>query len=399
MSIRRLTAEERLTTSFPLQAYSFDETPRAADDAEAMRDWLPYQEGNRTLVAEADGTTLACASAIPMRQNLRGKVLPMAGVAGLASHPLARRQGHVRALMHQLLDEMRDEGHVLSALYPFRPSFYERFGYVNLPAPRTATFPPDDLAELLRVELPGELAWQRTGTGYDEYSAFHERCLVQRHGFAVLPEYRRIRVREDDNRWLVTARVNGVTEGLLTYRIDGYGGTLDGGDLLAVSPLGRALLLQFLARHVDQVERVSVVVAPDDLPELWATDLGVVCETRVTRPDESAPMARVLSMDALAGLPAGAGCCQVELTGDRWLGGTFLLDGTTGQLEIRSGASLGAVDPPTATLTAAGLSALVYGALDPAEVVVRGLGDVPVDAMLELRRLFPRELPYLCANF
>jgi predicted acetyltransferase len=399
MSIRRLAPEERLTTSFPLQVYSFDETPRPAEDAQSMRDWLPFQEGNRTLVAEADGTTLACVSGIPMRQNLRGAVLPMAGVAGIASHPLARRQGHVRELMHRLLDEMRDEGHMLSALYPFRPSFYERFGYVGLPAPRTATFPPGDLDALLRADLPGELVWQRTGTGYDDYSAYLERRLRERHGFAVLPEYRRLRVREDDNRWLVTARVDGVTEGLLTYRIDGYGGTLHGDDLLATSPLARALLLQFLARHVDQVDRVSVVVAPDDLPELWATDLGVVCETRVTRPDECTPMARVLSMDALAGLPADAGCCRVELTGDRWLDGTYLLDGTTGQLEIRSGASVGAVDPPTATLTAAGFSALVYGALDPAEVVVRGLGDMAVDAMLELRRLFPRELPYLHARF
>lgn len=398
MTIRRVSAEECLTTSFPLRAYAFDTSPKPADLDEVRRTWLPHQEGNRTLVAESDGTALATATGIPMRQNLRGTVLPMAGVASVASHPLARRQGHVRELMHRLLDEMRDEGHLLSALYPFRPSFYERFGYVGVPAPRTATFAVADLAPLLRTDLPGELNWERTGTGYPEYSAFLERCLRERHGFSVFPEYRRVRVRDADNRWLVSARVDGATDGLLTYRIEEHGGTLEADDLLAASPFGRALLLQFLARHVDQVDRVSVIVAADDLPELWLTDLGVVCETRVTLPDHSAPMVRLLSVDALAGLATGVGCCRIELTGDRWLAGSYLLDGTTGRLEIRSGAS-GGVNPPTATLTAAGLSALAYGVLDPAEVVVRGLGTVPVDAAVELRRLFPRDLPYLYSSF
>ncbi|WDZ86252.1 GNAT family N-acetyltransferase [Micromonospora cathayae] len=401
MTIRRVSGEEILTLSHPLRAYAFDASPKVADHDELRRTWLPYQEGSRTLVVEEDGTALATATAIPMRQNLRGRVLPMAGVAGVASHPLARRQGHVKKLLHHLLDEAHDEGQLLSALYPFRPSFYERFGYVGVPAPRTVTFPVADLAALLRAELPGEVTWGRTGTGYDEYSAFLDRCLGEWHGFAVFPERRRVWVRDDDSRWLVTARVDGVTEGLLTYRIDDHGGTVHADGLLALSPLARTLLLQFLARHVDQVDRVSVVVAPGELPELWLTDLAVVCETRVTRPDHSAPMVRLLSTDALAGLPAGAGRCRVELTGDRWLAGTYLLDGTTGHLEVLPGTTgtAGGAATPTATLTAAGLSALAYGVLDPAEVVVRGLGAVPADAVGELRRLFPRELPYLHAGF
>ncbi|WP_245718671.1 hypothetical protein [Micromonospora rhizosphaerae] len=54
---------------------------------------------------------------------------------------------------------------------------------------------------------------------------------------------------------------------------------------------------------------------------------------------------------------------------------------------------------PTARLTAAGLSALAYGVLDPADVDIRGLGVVPGDAAAELRQLFPRRLPYLFADF
>ncbi|MEH0982198.1 GNAT family N-acetyltransferase [Micromonospora sp. CPCC 205556] len=394
MILRRLAPDERLTTSFPLQAYAFEASPLSNARVEAFREYLPYNKGNRTLVVEECGETRAAASAIPMRQNLRGEVLPMAGVAGVATHPLARRRGHVRELLHRLLDEMRDEGHPLTALYPFRAGFYERFGYVGLPKARTVRFSPADLAPLLRAELPGEVTWERIGAGYAGYRAFTERCLRERHGFAVFPEFRAVGLRDRDDRWLISAKIDGTTVGALTYRIDDHGGELVGDDLLATDPYARALLLQFLARHVDQVERVSLLVPADELPELWLTDLAVHVQARVARPGSAAPMARLLSLDALAGLPCGPGRVRVELVGDRWLAGTHLMDGTTGQLELTSGGPA-----PTATLTAAGLSALAYGVLDPAEVDVRGLGEVGPAAGAELRRLFPRELPYLFADF
>ncbi|MET0415650.1 MAG: GNAT family N-acetyltransferase [Actinoplanes sp.] len=366
MTIRRVTADDRLTTSFPLAAYAFESSPLSAARVEEFRDYLPYNQGNRTLIVEGDAGTLAAVSAIPMRQNLRGVVLPMAGVAGVATHPLARRQGHVRALLHQLLDEMRDEGHALSALYPFRPSFYARFGYVGLPKPRTVAFTPADLGSLVRAELPGEVGWERIAAGYPAWRAFTERCLQARHGFSIFPDYRAAGLRDRDEYWLVT------------------------------DPLARMLLLQFLARHVDQVERVTVQVPPDELPELWLTDLDVHVEARAGRPGSSAPMARLLSLDALSGLPAGPGRVRIELTGDRWLAGSHLLDGTTGALELVAD---GGGRVPTATLTASGLSALAYGVLDPAELPLRGLGDVPADAAAELRGIFPRRVPYLFADF
>ncbi|SCG47843.1 GNAT family N-acetyltransferase [Micromonospora inositola] len=398
MIIRRLAAEERLTTSFPLQAYAFEASPLAASRVEEFRDYLSYNAGNRTLIADEDGTAVAAVSAIPMRQNLRGAVLPMAGVAGVATHPLARRRGHVRALLHQLLDEMRDEGHPLTALYPFRASFYERFGYVGLPRARSATFSPADLGPLLRAELPGEVVWERVGVGYPTWRAFTERCLHERHGFAVFPDFWAVGLRDRDDRWLVTAVVDGSTAGAVTYRIDDHGGELIADELLATDPYARALLLQFFARHVDQVERIRVQLPADELPELWLTDLAVHVEARVSRPGSPAPMARLLSLDALTGLPAGAGRVRVDLVGDRWLAGTHLLDGATGRLELLPGGSAGG-GVPTAALTAAGLSALAYGVLDPAEVDIRDLGDVPADAAAELRRIFPREVPYLFADF
>jgi hypothetical protein len=182
--------------------------------------------------------------------------------------------------------------------------------------------------------------------------------------------------------------------GALTYRIGEYGGDLVADALLTTGPLGRTLLLQFLARYLDQVNQIRMMIAPDETPELWLTDFTTRTETRTAFPDSAAPMARVLSLDALDGLPVGPGQAAVEIAGDPFIAGRYLLDGSSGKLEMTRASGRGA-----AALTAAGLAGLVYGVLDPGEVALRGMGSVPAEAATGLRALFPRCLPYLVAAF
>jgi predicted acetyltransferase len=391
--VRRITGDERLTRSFPIQAYAFEASPAAAPVSETFRRYLPYAEVNSTYAVVDGDTTLATASGIPMRQNVRGRVLPMAGISGVATHPLARRQGHVRTVLGRLLDEMYESGHAVSALHPFRASFYARFGYVGIPRPRLAELAPAGLAPLHRLELPGEVRLRRVADGYDDWRAFTLGLLERVHGFATFPDERAVALRDEDDRWIATAHVDGAVVGVLTYRIEQHGGTLAGDDLLTTGPLGRTLLLQFLARHVDQVARVTLTVAPGETPELWATDIDVRTSVAVSFPDSPAPMVRVLSVERLAGIATGPGEAVVEVVDDPYVAGVYTLRGGPDGLEVARGGT------PAATLTAAGLSALVYGVLDPAEVALRGLGTVPAEAAIALRTVFPPAQPYLFSSF
>jgi predicted acetyltransferase len=395
MKIRRIGADERISTTFPLQAYAFDRTPLPPAEEAKFPEYVKYNAGNVTLAADDGGEILAAATAIPMRQNVRGVTYPMAGIASVASHPLARRQGHVRAVLTQLLGEMRESGHPVSALYPFRPSFYQKFGYVTVPKARRVTFSPAVLSTLLRADLAGEVSWERLKDGYQHYRDFTLRLLGERHGFSVFPDFRAARFRDENDHWLVTARVADRVVAVAPYRISSHGGEMAVGDLLTDGPLGRTLLLRFFAQHVDQVERVVATVAPDETPELWATDIEVVSEARVKCPGSNAPMVRVLDVEALSGIAAGPGRVTVTVVDDPFIAGEYTLDGNDGRLDVRRSGTPG----PAATLTPAGLSALVYGVLDPAEVVIRGLGSIPDDAAGQLRAMFPRRLPYLYADF
>jgi predicted acetyltransferase len=392
MEIRQITADERTTTMFPLQAYAFFPSPWRDEDQERYRRRMIYYESATSLIAEEDGRTLAGVGAFPMRQNVRGAIFDMAGVASVASHPDARRRGFVRALLERLMRQTRDEGCAVSALYPFRASFYGRFGYVGLPHRRTAAFPPSGLGHLLRADLPGTVERLPMREAFDAWDGLILRMLTEQHGWAVYDDVRKAEFREEPG-WVAVARAGGEVVGAVAYRIDQYGGDLVAQDMLTTGPLGRALLLQFFARHIDQVGRVLVTVGIDDVPELWATDLTITTKSEVTPPRSSAPMARVLDLEALSGMPVGNAAATIEVVDDTLIQGTYQLAGDGGQLGVTKAASA------QATLTAAGLSGLIYGVLDPIDVEARGLGKIDRDAVGPLRELFPRALPYLFADF
>jgi GNAT superfamily N-acetyltransferase len=392
MEIRQVSADERTETMFPLQAYAFFASPWTDDDRETYRRRMVYYRSALSLVAEEDGRSLACVGAFPMRQNVRGSVLDMAGIASVATHPEARRRGFVRALLGRLLRNMRDRGCVVSALYPFRPSFYGRLGYVGLPRRRTAELAVAGLDHLLRADLPGTVHRLPMREAFAAYDGLVMRMLEERHGWAVFDDVRKAEFREGTT-WVAVARTAGQVVGTVSYRIEGYGGRLVASDLLTTGPLGRALLLQYLARHADQVERIVVTVGLDDVPELWGTDLTVTTESRVSFPRTPGPMARVLDVPGLAGMPVGEGDLSVEVVDDDLIAGLYRLTGDGGRLSVSAGG------PPGAVLTAAGLSGLVYGVLDPVDVVARGLGQVSGAAMGPLRGLFPHAMPYLFADF
>jgi predicted N-acetyltransferase YhbS len=392
MDFRQITAAERTATMFPLTAYAFTPSPWPAEDQERYRERMRFNETAVNLLAEEDGKALAAVVAYRMRQNVRGLVHDMAGVASVASHPSARRRGLVRALLERLMRQMREEGSAVSALYPFRPSFYARFGFVGIPRHRTATFAPEGLGHLVRTELPGEVERLPMADGFDEYAALTRRLLEERHGFANFDDAVTESFR-DDKRWLAIARSGGETVGAVPYRITDYGADLIADDLLTTGPLGRALLLQFFARHVDQVARVTVTISTDEVPELWGTDLAVTTEGQVNHPRKGGPMVRALDMPALSGTPVGAGDVTIEIPDDDLIGGIWRLSSEGGRLVVAKGST------PTATLTAGGFSALLYGVLDPVEVFTRGLGQLTPAAIAPLTSLFPRQMPYLFADF
>ncbi len=89
------------------------------------------------LLAVDDGRAVGTATALPMRMWLRGGVVSCQGVAWVGATKVARRRsagatderGVASQVMAEVLAQARRRGHVVSALMPFRASYYAHFGY------------------------------------------------------------------------------------------------------------------------------------------------------------------------------------------------------------------------------------------------------------------------------
>ena len=404
MTIRRVDAKEALTTAGPLQAYAFGATPApppppptpATGEVRPTAKRRSNDEPLRMVAFEGDQAA-AVVVGIQMRQCVRGRTLPMVGISGVAAHPTARRRGYVRTLMDRVHGDLRDAGHVVSTLYPFKMSFYEQFGYVGFPKARRIRLFPDGLPRVLKADVPGEVTFHQIGEVFDTYYDFTERMLSEHHGVSVFSRDGTRGLGDENKHWVAFARHEGEIVGTLLYQTQGFGQELRGAQFLARTPIGRMLLLRWLAVHAEQFESFVFELPPDERPDLWYVDVQYTDETKISRPLFAAPMGRVLSVEGLAGISVGNSLATVEVVDDPFVKGIWTLDGSSGTLDVSSGRP--AAGAPTATLTAHGLAGLVYGVLDPHELPLQGYGSVEPAAAAALRTLFPPAAPYLFSSF
>jgi predicted acetyltransferase len=385
--------QERADVVYALGAYAFDPSPPLSDRAEWDK-WLK-NAGEATIIAGFDGdkaVAMSCSS--PMTQQVRGAIYPMSAIWGVATHPAARRRGHINTLMQQVLASVREAGAPLTCLYPFRPSFYERMGYVPFPQPRVAKFDPADLAGLLKCEPAGEVELLPMQDGHAIYRQVVQAAQKRLHGMAVVSN--QISLNEKDrDEWLAIARVDGEPVGAMRYTIKGSMDdfTMRVPRFYALTAQARYLLLGWFARHIDQVQRVHVRVPPSERPATWWFDLATL-ETERVWP----PMGRVLDVAGIGGMQVGESAGFTVRVSDplcAWNEGAWTFAAADGALTVSP------VDDGAAAcdLTIQALSALVYGTVDPEVFTFRGWGDPSPATQDAMRDLFPPMLPYLHEQF
>lgn len=395
IEIRRVQGEEMLDTSMLLGRYAFTPSPRTPD-LEKWREGLQFREEDHTLVLFADGEPRATAASIAMTQAVRRRVLSMGGVAGVSTHPLGRRQGYARQVLVQLLADMRDQGHAISSLVPFRESFYGRLGWAGFPVTRVIKFAPGNLQPLLRSDLPGSTTLHEDEAGWNASQAFLTGVQPDVHGMSLFGPRRSRGQFERDKHWVVLAREGDEIVGTLRYTISDWRGTLDADTFFASTALGKYLLLRWLALHADQVVNVIVTLPPDVMPEMWLTDMNVELHSRDVH-NHPKPMGRIVDVERLNGIAAGDGAFTVSVEDPYgpWNTETFSFRGAGGRLQVER------AKPSTAsgTLSITGLSSLVFNGDDPETYPYRDWGRFDAATVQAMRALFPPVWPYLHEDF
>jgi len=385
--IRRLQAEEAGEIVAWLTGYSLEPSPPVPNKAE-RQEILKRRKGVIYLGMFEDNQPAACVASTQMTQHVRERSYGMGGVWAVATHPAARRKGYSRRLLVELLTIMRKEGQPLSGLYPFRESFYERLGYVTFPLGRKAIFNSSALAPLLDWDLEGEVEMASFGEAFKAYRAYCRELLTRTHGMALVEKAEESDWLSD-KYWLALARVEGETVGLMQYQLQGEQVTrfkLQAVRFYYHDVRGRYLLLNWIARHIDQAETVELWLPPYEWPETWAADMAVRIES-LTR----AAMGRVVDVTGIGGMRVGEGGFTFNLHDPQcsWNEGIWRFEALDGDLQVSP------AKRAECELYIQGLSALVYGTHDPGDFRWREWGNPSEEVQAIMRRMFPPRLPYI----
>lgn len=365
--------------------YAFAASPGSQENQLKRRE---YYKSAREFIVLDDDKPASTANYVPMTQNIRGKIYEMGGVAGVATYPEARRKGYVKLLMRKLFESMREEKRAISILYPFRESFYAKFGYITSLQEYDGNFSPSNLREL--PEIKNNLRMERVefNKGLDDYYNLHLESQKLFHGFSMY-EKLWMKAAELNPPWLILLRDGDRVVGGMSYKITGFSGTMKIGGLLYLTPRAKYSLFHWIARHADHVTKVELPLNPMFKLETWIDDLKI---TKVTREWVPSHMFRVISIDGLSGMQIGDGKINLKITDSHcdWNNGNWEFRSKNKKLEVRRTS-----DEPDAELTIDGLSAIIYGVYELDDFEIKNWGRLNEATKQIVRSLFPQKLPYV----
>lgn len=228
---------------------------------------LPKPPAENVRVAEAGGTVVGALRYHAIGHFFGGRAVPSAGIGGVVVEPEARGDRTAERLVVSTLRELRDEGFVISVLYPATVPVYRRCGYeyaafrVNYKTP---------LRLLPRPGGPPAETW--TDDDLDEIAEVYRNWATGRNGVVDRPASWWTRVLtnvEEGEVYRVCVREDGRVTGYLIYtqekrKDSDWEFDLDVRDLVWTTRASIDALLTFAGRHRSNARDLVWVGPPQD---------------------------------------------------------------------------------------------------------------------------------------
>ena len=122
--VRPCRPEEQLAGLTPIFHY-FGAVPKE----EYVQRFARLQPAERLHAAFEDGKAVGAAGVIPFLMTVPGAQVPAAGVTTVGVLPTHRRRGVLTAMMRAQLDDVRERGEPIAALWASEDMIYGRYGY------------------------------------------------------------------------------------------------------------------------------------------------------------------------------------------------------------------------------------------------------------------------------
>ncbi len=389
IEIKTLKGEE-LKIAFDMSRYAFNASPKEDKEIEARID--TFQDNYVTALFENE-KPMATVTTLPMTQNVRGKIFPMAGIAMVATEPEGRNKGYAKKLMLEHFKEMKKTEYVFSTLYPFKELFYSKLGYTTFPQIKEAIFNPASLEPLLKYQVKGSVEKIEIKGGIKNYKNFMEYIQPLIHGFGLKPDKYFERMKERNTLWLAIAKVDNEIVGVMIYKITGYFEKLQIKDFYYLDANAKYLLLQYLAKHRDQVKEVFLPLIANENIECWIEDLSPKIRTREW---VASAMGRVMIVEELSGMKVENGHFKARISDPYcdWNNGVFSFQSLNGLLLVEKGDG-----QPDCEMTINGLSAIIYGGHEIEDLKIKGQISGNSTIIKTIETMFPPLYPHLHEDF
>jgi predicted acetyltransferase len=316
--------------------------------------------------------------------SLFGKEHKMSGIGAVASWPQDRGKGHVRSLMHHAMRKDHGEGKTVSTLYPFKYSFYNKFGYGSIGGFALYKLAPLDIRQL--PPLKGEwIVFDCSEEMLGDYKAVVS-AWASHFDFACLPaSYTPERIRGILNlskEHCYLYRSGGETKAMIRYAltvIGPYAKRLEVRKSAWTDVEGFGAIFSFLGTHRDQIPEIEWR-AKRDLPvHLMTKEPRIQCSLSWDW------MARPLDLPRLLADKAEAegfdGRTEFSVVDD-------VIESNTGAYRVENGKVTRTARPADNPIDMPVLSSLLFGGMTYTEAVSAGHALSP-----QHRELFSRRRP------
>jgi predicted acetyltransferase len=401
----RPAREDELDRVHLVVAYSFT-GDRSQEGRERMRH---VEELANPLVFLEDGEIVASLRVYDFTMLVNGAPVRMGGVSSVACLPEYRRKGYVGMLLRHSLEQLREAGQPLSALYTPHPSLYRRYGWMVAAANLKFSLNPKHVSAYNPSAVRGRavrITEEDQPVVEDVFRRFNERRtgpLVRSDRWWKEAFFRRI---YDTDRKLADVAVwnaeNGDPAGYVCY--ESHRGPPPMGtskvwlrEFVALSGDAYQGLLRYLLSH-DLTDEIFWYGSVED-PLAYAVDDSY----QVKREYVDDLMLRVVDVEravaarpAAPGAPEGAFGLALSDAAAPWNQGTWRIESSGGKLSARK------ADGASADLSmeAATFAAVYDGFMKATDAVRSGLAEASDhNAALLADRVFASEYPPKGSDF
>ena len=235
----------------------------------------PKQDQDRALAVFDGGKIVGTAHAFGCRMNIPGGDAPTGGVDDVAVLPTHRRRGIMRMMMARQMEDFRERGEPLAALYATESIIYGRYGYGVGAFEESWSIDTRHSAYARPFEHGGRLSFVEPDAVPDVCPPILERALKDRPGSIPPTPHRWRRIaggrqgqQERAGFFHVQYEENGRAEGYVRYTIDEGEVVIDIGGLISATPSAHAALWRFCL-DIDLTWKVKAGCLPVDDPLPW----------------------------------------------------------------------------------------------------------------------------------